>query len=188
MANEGIFVHQKTSRDADEDEHVPESSTSSQIYVDDPTLGMAILDLWTCDPASKTLGLPKLLGKLKVSHPTWACSDRRLRKIRADLLDQDRKPTTEITGDTQAGHSFKGEMNLRNYDNGGGGSGQSIISAPWMTRYLVIGDDGREAELLPQIKLRVVTGRTFSKSEDGEWVLDVPARSVQRASMNSNVE
>ncbi|KAK4699866.1 hypothetical protein P7C70_g6388, partial [Phenoliferia sp. Uapishka_3] len=108
MASEGIHVHGKATRDLDEGEHVPESSSSSQIYVDDAKLSAAILNLWMSDPPSKTLGLPKLLARLKDREPTWACSERRLRKVRADLLDQDRKPDVEFDSRNPTGSHLAG--------------------------------------------------------------------------------
>ncbi|KAL8277027.1 hypothetical protein RQP46_010561 [Phenoliferia psychrophenolica] len=156
--------------------------SSTQVYIDDDALSEAIEDLWESNPPFKSLGLTKLLAEIKRRHPTWACSERRLRKLRADLLDQERMLDSDIPGKGPSANEmlqalgFAGagpNIGFNNFGNGvftftPGGKKTSLGVTP----------EGVELELVPGVSTGFATGRTFSKSEDGEWVLDVPARDV----------
>lgn len=155
----------------------------------DEAISQAIQELWSSDPPSKSLGLPKLHAAIRRREPSWACSERRIRKIRADLLDKDREvPFEVLASHPQAGApaatvpgGFKG-ANYRNYGGGPGGDTASMFMAPGLKSFVATDAGGWEAELIPEFKLKVMTGRSFSRSQDGEWVLDVPARKRPAAS------
>lgn len=51
-----------------------------------------------------------------------------------------------------------------------------IFSAPGQECFLVVAESDMESEIRPGINFRFETGRRSRKSEDGEWVYEVPAR------------
>lgn len=112
---------------------------------------MAILDLWEDRPDTATLGLPKLTALLRERHLDWQVAEKRLRRVRRELLDQLHEPE-EVEG-----------FNVVR------GPEANIYSAPGVAQTMHIDEDGNEYTMFPAFGAYAMTGRKFRKGR-GEWV------------------
>jgi len=139
--------------------------------VTDEVLKSTIRELWVSHPETKTLGTPKLRMLLRVNHTDWQIAEKRIRRIRQELLSEGSSDAEE--GDiSNAPPEFKGFNQHKTYDRKGG-QVATVFTAPGDPGpQQMIEEDGQEYQVLLKYGMKVATGRRFRKDEaTGEWVL-----------------
>ena len=128
--------------------------------VSDTQLKSLLKLVWAEDAETSSLGVPRLRALLHERHPTWQISEKRLRRVRVDAMEE-------------FDEAFSG-MNEQNF-TAADGTVRTIHTKPGSTAdngITHISGDGEEFQLLPAIGISIATGRRFKKDSAGEWVLD----------------
>ncbi|KIM77478.1 hypothetical protein PILCRDRAFT_616234 [Piloderma croceum F 1598] len=85
-----------------------------QPRITDDLLKFTIRELWASHPETKTLGTAKLHMLLRVRHTDWQIAEKRFRRIRQELLDEQAHGGEDDASDTPP--EFKGFNKHKTYD------------------------------------------------------------------------
>ena len=108
---------------------------------------------------------------LCVNHTDWQIAEKRLRRIRRELLDEQAHGGEDDPSDTPP--EFKGFNKHETYDLKRG-QVATIYTAPGASEpQQMIEEDGQEYQVMFEWCCKVATGRRFRKDEmTGEWLLE----------------
>lgn len=140
----------------------------------DDLLKSIIRELWASDPETKLLGTPKLRTLLRSKHTEWQIAEKRLRRIRQELLSEEAPSDSEEQGGDGSGTppEFKGFNKHKTYDAKKGQMATVFTPPGDPGPQQMIAEDGEEFQVLLQWGVKIATGRRFRKDEaTGEWVL-----------------
>jgi hypothetical protein len=136
-------------------------------------LKATIRELWRAHPETKALGTIKLRMLLRVHHTDWQIAEKRLRRIRQELFNEE-AVNVEEDDLSDMPPEFKGFNKHKTYDLSRG-QVATVFTVPGDSGpQQMIEEDGQEYQVLLQYGIKVATGRQFKKDGvTGKWVLDV---------------
>jgi hypothetical protein len=127
--------------------------------VTDKQLKSVVLELWESQPETKQLGIPKLRALLREQHKDWQIGEKRLRRLRQEVLD-----------DEDGAGMFDG-MKQQTITTEHTSQSTMVLTRPELEKVDHINEDGIEYQLIPAIRVMIETGRKFKKdASTGDWV------------------
>ncbi|KAF7976486.1 hypothetical protein HWV62_6271 [Athelia sp. TMB] len=118
--------------------------------------------VWAEDSETTCIGVPRLRALFHERHPTWQISEKRLRRVRVDAMEE----FDEAFGgmNEQNLNAADGTVRPIHTEREPGSMAENGI--------MQIRENGEEIQLLPAMGIFIETGRKFKKDSTGEWVLD----------------
>jgi hypothetical protein len=109
---------------------------------------------------------------LRVYHLDWQIAEKRLRRVRRELLSEaGRDKGEDNISDTRP--EFKGFNKHTTYDVKNGRFATVFTAPGTPAPQQMIEEDGQEYQVLLNYGLKIETGRRFTRDDEaGEWVLD----------------
>lgn len=97
---------------------------------------------------------------LREKHDRWQIGEKRLRRLRQELVDEGEKPLRHKPG-----------FNYEEIRTSSGVKTATIWTREGEQKVTQINEDGKEVQIIPGYGVIIETGRRFTKDSEGEWVL-----------------